>query len=208
MEKIVMVSDEIKALKKCISRDETREILNAIYITEKYIAVTDGRRLLVLDQDPDAPRPNVVPAAYKIHAVNKIDKIFSEVVIEKIDGQYPDIESVIPDPAPALWSRKIEKDTYNFMIGYNLLIKTGRAINIDYLEPLRIMAPDTFLVHTQTGQETDATRPLLLSWPCSGGRARYIVLPMTLDLDLMAPAGSGKSISTAYRINKAELATI
>jgi hypothetical protein len=208
MEKIMMLTNEIKALQKCISKDATRYILNAIYITDKYMAATDGRRLLVLDQYSDAPRPAVVPAAYKIHAVSKINKIISEVVLEAIEGQYPDIESVIPSPAPALWSRKLHKDTYNFMLGYNLLIKTGRAINIDYLEPLRIMAPDKFLVHTKTDHETDATKPLLLSWPCSGGRARYIVLPVTLDLDLMAPAETGKPCAPAYKINEVEPATI
>lgn len=96
MEKVLMSTDQYKLVQSIIpGKDEHREQLKGINLTDKHIEVTDGRMALRLRRDclslPD------LRGVYKIISAVKFNKTFTELVIEKQEeAQYPDMDAIWP----------------------------------------------------------------------------------------------------------------
>jgi hypothetical protein len=185
MEKIIVLKEQWKALKDCMpGKKELRDTLKTLYISDKgYMAACDGRRLLTIAKDPNLAYPE--PGAYKIIAEENASAVHYNLIAEKTEHEYPDVERVIPAPLVHLYERTTAKDTENFSICYHILLKLGRAINPDYIKPVRYLQSEKIIMAAQAGKETDHAAPLIMLGKHADQEYRYIVLPMSLCDDMM-----------------------
>lgn len=100
MKKITMLKSTWKMVDGARSKDDMRHILNGIFFTPGgELVATDGKMLVKLaaDQVYNVPETGV----YEIMKVEKADsglKQYVDIYLNIMDGQYPDIDRVIPEP--------------------------------------------------------------------------------------------------------------
>lgn len=99
MEKILIGKQQWQALKKFTWKDDddTRPMLAGLYIDAKRVVTCDGRSLLSVPRETTSAPDSCNGSAWKVISENKkFSAHFTELVIEKIDAEYPDIDKVIP----------------------------------------------------------------------------------------------------------------
>jgi hypothetical protein len=89
MEKLLMATELLKSLMKFSSKEEIRIILNGFEVKEDgSLCSTDGRRLIMFKKELYG---NIPAGIYKyIGKPVKESRDFSFIMVEKIEGQFPD----------------------------------------------------------------------------------------------------------------------
>ena len=97
MEKILVEGSTWKLIDKArAKRNDGRMVLEGVYLSDKYLAATNGRILITVDRDLIGAK-TITAGAYNVIAVGKQDKAgYKEIILEANEQEYPDIEKVIP----------------------------------------------------------------------------------------------------------------
>jgi len=136
MVKVLVTKENWKALKAYKGLEKENFILSCVHITKDHIEVTNGRTLLRISSGKTGI--NVPEGVYKAIAENKHNKIFVEVVLEKIDGEYPRTDIFFNDLSKL--SKKhcgqVTDEVSISRLMLNLFEYTGNAFSYKYLKDL------------------------------------------------------------------------
>lgn len=142
MEKIIIQTKLIKGMQNIINnKKETRQAYKTIYKNGNFLYATNGKMALKIPT-PEISGDLENKTVYEIISIQKENRIFSSVILEKVDLQYPDIEKIFDS-----FTYK-EEDQIKINIEDKLRIseaiitlweKTKTAYNYLYLEKLQII---------------------------------------------------------------------
>jgi len=96
MKKVLIATDNYKLIKNMLpGKEEYRDQLKGINITNKHIEVTNGRCAARIDIN--LMSEPIAAGTYKIISATKYDKLHTELVLElREDTQYPDMAKIFP----------------------------------------------------------------------------------------------------------------
>jgi len=182
MVKVIMQTGDWQLLKEFKDNKKgTREVLEGIYLGKEYAAATDGRRLVTIDIDKMTIPENTPAGSYSVIAAKKIDGTLTEVCLEKYDGEYPEIEKVMPEDNNCIKTIRIgkEKDkALQEMILTSAAIQlfqiTENAYNIHFIRPLAVLST-VWNVYC-SGKD----KPILLT--ADSNKVKIVLLPFRIDV--------------------------
>ena len=158
-----------------------REALQGVYLGKEYAAATDGKRLVTIDIDKMTIPENTPAGSYSVIAAKKIDGTLTEVCFEKYDGEYPEIEKVMPKDNNCTKTIGIDKDTdkaIQEMILTSAAIQlfqiTENAYNIHFIRPLAVLST-VWNVYC-SGKD----KPILLT--ADSNKVKIVLLPFRIDV--------------------------
>lgn len=96
MEKVLIATDKWQVLNNCrADKKDSREVLQGVNISTKYIEATDGRVAIRIDRDQASACNN---GAYNVISARKHSQGFTELILEpsEMTSQYPDTDTVFP----------------------------------------------------------------------------------------------------------------
>jgi len=175
MDKLILTKKEVLILKECLAeKKETQEALKNIFISGKHIYSTDGKRAVKLTKSDELRYS--ADGEYKIIGENKIGNVGSELFLEKQDVKYPtEIITIMSGFNFTIFTVTISPDDIKSSLVINLWEKSGRAIDIKYLEILyKICDYDKVEILSQV-EEKNSEKPIIMH--LSGLNIDYIILP-------------------------------
>ena len=182
MVKVLMQTGDWHLLKEFKENKKgTREVLEGVYLGKEYAAATDGRRLITIDIDRMTVPENTPAGIYSIIAAKKINGIFTELCLEKYDGEYPEIEKVMPEDNNCIKTIGIGKDTDKAIqektltsAAIRLFQITENAYNIHLIRPLAVLST-VWNVYC-SGKD----KPILLT--ADSDKVKIVLLPFRIDV--------------------------
>ena len=154
------------ALNECKSDDELRYVMTQPFYdkAKNRISSTDGRKLFVYN----LTEKNDLQEGF--YTAVKKGRLFYFFRLEDMDGQYPNIDRVIPD------YRLITENSFifcsklsNCALDLFRLFAIAGPINIDYLKPIHGIA-------VQCSYTTESGKAIVLKSHCQNWE--YIIMPM------------------------------
>ena len=151
------LKEMLKYTSYAISTDESRQILNGIFLSLKdqkiTIAATDGRRLALIEQEIEVPIKEEVGIVIPIKTVNELLKVLGDkgnlkirilkkliafntddiqIVSRLIEGNYPNFRQVIPSKAEERLT--VDRESFLFALRRVSLLTNERfpSIKIDF----------------------------------------------------------------------------
>lgn len=180
MVKIMMKKKVCKVLTACVcGPKENREPLTGLHITRQHIEATNGRILFRVNITEISIPAGTAPGVYAIKSITKAAAAvdFVEIILETIDGQYPQTDHLIP-ATPAdnvkislpLQEEKVDRFSLTAAV-IKLFRHTGNAYDLQLLRPL------TGLNEVWRVDKTEADRSAKLT----AGPFIAIIMPFKLD---------------------------
>ena len=182
MVKVLMQTGDWHLLKEFKeNKNGTRKALQGVYLGKEYAAATDGRRLVTIDIDKMTIPENTPAGSYSVIAAKKINGIFTEVCLEKYDGEYPEIEKAMPKDNNCIKTIGIDKDTdkaIQEMILTSAAIQlfqiTENAYNIHFIRPLAVLST-VWNVYC-----SGKNKPVLMT--TDDNKVKIVLLPFRIDV--------------------------
>lgn len=133
METFILKNLEAKILKDVLKTvAPLREILKNICFKEKNIYVSDGKRAVNFKKDEELVYP--IDGAYSIVGEEKVNSVAIKFFLNKQGIEYPPIENVMGGYDKFCFSVTISKGDIISKLIIALWEKTGRAIDVAFLE--------------------------------------------------------------------------
>lgn len=158
-----------RLLTSCAAKEQTRYALNGIGVTEKTIAATDGRRLIVLEKEH-----GINPGIYFVTQDGWL--------LERTDGKFPKYEDVIPAKDKLKLLAEID---YTSRLGAIAVI-LGELVHAKCICDIGLLyGPGSLLGQVEISQlavyvdTKDAPcNPFLLEGSCCFGKLQYLQMPV------------------------------
>jgi len=187
MEKILVEGSTWKLIDKArAKRNDGRMVLEGVYLSDTYLAATNGRILITVDRDLIGAK-TVTPGAYNVIAVGKQDKAgYKEIILEANEQEYPDIEKVIPKTNQNKVNISLCTDDHAEGMQVSravitLFKRTGSAFSIEWLKvltPLNTVWTAYYTAEAGTASGKSGKSILLTA---QSDRIKAIMLPFSMD---------------------------